>query len=105
MSYPTSRIIATKTWYPEMLEHIRKNWNMDFDWLDYIKFVKSLNKILDKIRKEGHAKPAMFFCKTCNKRHESNFSEVSVGIRLFETFFKFKLLGIRRPPCLVEKYP
>lgn len=83
MNYPTSKIIATKTWYPEMLEHIRKTWHKDYDWPAYIKLVGSLNKILAQVREDGHANPAMFFCKTCNEHHESKFSGVSVPALLY----------------------
>lgn len=103
MRYPTERVIATKTWYPEMLEYIQKHWNVEFEWSDYIKLCKKLNKILKKIREKNSLKPATFFCKNCNDRVSSKFSEVTVSGLLY-TLIKYKFIEEPAGKKLLNKW-
>ncbi len=68
----------SRTWFPEMIERLRKDWRGDLDMAEVIALAQRLDRMLQEIRTERAIKPAMFRCPQCGRRSPEGPRRVSV---------------------------
>ena len=74
---------AHTTWFPELKEMLKKNWNKKFSIQEQFELVEELNSKLNQIRKDGNMQPPMIWCSNCKKRHRGAFTNVSITAMYF----------------------
>ena len=69
---------AHRTWFPEMIEMLRMEWNSSMSVEELISLRDRLDATLQAIRIERNILPPMMWCPNCQKRHRSKPPKVSV---------------------------
>ena len=92
IKYPTNTAMPNKTWYPAMLDYIKENWDISFNWQKYILICKKLNEILEKIQIDKKLKPMVLFCKKCNEYRTSKFPKVTIS-SFIHTLIRFEYIN------------
>jgi len=69
---------AHTTWFPELKQLLRDNWNINLTIPDQFELVAGLNNKLNQIRTERNIQPPMMWCPNCQERHRSRFMDVSI---------------------------
>jgi hypothetical protein len=67
-----------RTWFSEMVEHLRKEWRKDMPLPDFIALTAELDEMLYAIRKQRNIVPAMMWCRECQARVQQAEPKVSV---------------------------
>jgi hypothetical protein len=69
---------AQRTWFPEMIEMLRTEYDVTFSIPELVAFTDRLDGTLQRIRAERRIVPPMFWCPYCRKRVRSARPRVSV---------------------------
>ena len=69
---------ASRTWFPEMVDALRREWSQDLTWDQLVTLRDALDQTLQQIRKERRIRPPMMPCSACGKRHRAAPPAVSV---------------------------
>ena len=69
---------AHRTWFPEMIEMLREEWNPSMSYEELISFRDRLDVALQTIRTDRNIIPPMMWCPHCKKRQRSVPSKVSI---------------------------
>ena len=81
---------AHRTWFPEMIETLRREWSPSLSDEALIELRDRLDERLQQIRAERKILPPMFFCPRCQKRQRSARPRVSVRA-LILSFGRFEI--------------
>lgn len=74
---------SNMTWFPELKNILKNQWNFNLSIQEHFDLMNILNTELSKVRKDLKVKPATFFCKYCNKRHEIKLNMVTITSMYF----------------------
>ena len=69
---------AQRTWFPEMVEILKEQWNPSMSWDQLISLRDRLDSILQSIRSDRNILPAMMLCPKCKEYHRSKPPSVSI---------------------------
>jgi len=69
---------ASRTWFPEMVDELRKQWHPGVTMEELIGLTSRLDDMLQQIRKESDILPPMFRCPHCGRHERAAASHVSV---------------------------
>jgi hypothetical protein len=69
---------ASRTWFPEMIDMLRREWGDSMSWPEFIQLTARLDFALQAIRSERNIQPPMMWCPKCQVRHRSAPTNVSV---------------------------
>ena len=69
---------AHTTWFPELKEILKNKWNSNLSIVQHFDLVDDLNNRLKQIRTDLNIQPPMMWCPKCQKRHRSQFTDVSI---------------------------
>ena len=69
---------AHTTWFPELKQLLKDNWNTNLTIPEQFELVTGLNNKLNQIRTERNIQPPMMWCPNCQERHRSRFMDVSI---------------------------
>ena len=69
---------AGRTWFPEMIDLLRTEWNSEMSFNDLIAFRERLDAILQRLRSERNVTPPMMWCPVCQARRKCAAPRVSV---------------------------
>jgi hypothetical protein len=67
-----------RTWFPEMVEALRREWCSELSWYALLQLRDRLDADLQRIRTERRLHPPMMNCRACGKRHPAAPPRVSV---------------------------
>ncbi len=70
---------AQRTWFPEMVDALRKRWRADLSFEGWIGLVAELDEMLQRIRAERHIHPPIFRC--LDYGHITQGAEIHVTVR------------------------
>lgn len=92
---------AHTTWFPELKVILRQKWNENLTISQQMELVQELHEKLNQIRIDGKIKPPMMWCPTCKKRHQGEFSKVSItgmyfALKRFEICTEEEFKKLRR---------
>ena len=73
---------AQHTWFPEMIETLRAEWNGTFSWPELIALAERLDAMLQAIRRDRHIPTPMTTCPRCKVRHRAAAPRVSLRAML-----------------------
>ena len=59
-----------RSWLPEMLEILKKEWNTSLSWEQFGALCERLTELRTKLRKERGVKGPRMYCRHCNGVHE-----------------------------------
>ena len=68
----------SRTWFPEMVDRLRRSWADDLGIGDLISLAAGLDQQLHAIRKSRDIKPPIILCRKCGKRGPAKDTRVSV---------------------------
>lgn len=69
---------AHTTWFPELKDILKERWNSKMTIEQHFDIVNDLNNKLTQIRTDLNIQPPMMWCPSCQKRHRSKFTDVSI---------------------------
>jgi hypothetical protein len=69
---------ASRTWFPEMIEMLREEWNPSMSYEELISLRDRLDVALQTIRTDRNILPPLMWCPHCTKRQRSAPSKVSI---------------------------
>ena len=69
---------AQRTWFPEMIAHLRSNWSVGLPMPVLIELRHELDGMLHRIRNSRNIKTPVITCPKCGKRGHAAEPEVSV---------------------------
>lgn len=69
---------AQRTWFPEMVGTLRKEWSCALTWSDLIHLRDGLDEALRRIRSEQGIRSPVIYCRRCRNRHAAAHPRVSV---------------------------
>ena len=69
---------AQKTWFPELVEILRKRWHPAMPWDTFVGLSHDLDAALSRIRAERNILPPLIKCRKCGKRERAKPPRVSV---------------------------
>jgi hypothetical protein len=72
-----------RSWLPEMLEMLKKEWNSSLSWEQLGALCERLTELRNSIRKATGIKGPRMFCRHCNEVHEMEFGPVTIRSGLF----------------------
>ena len=81
-----------RTWFPEMIEALRREWSPTLSDEALIGLRDRLDERLQQIRAERQLRPPMIFCPRCQKRQRAAEPRVSVRA-LILSFGRFGIGG------------
>lgn len=67
-----------RTWFPEMIDHLRRYWRDDLSLDEVIALAQKLDDMVREIRTERDIKPPTYRCPGCGQRHYEGERRVSV---------------------------
>jgi len=70
---------ASRTWFSEMVEALRREWKPDMPWEQVIALRDRLDAMLQEIRSSRQIRPPTMWCPVCNQRTQQ--AEPSVSVR------------------------
>ena len=70
---------AHRTWFPEMVEELRRRWKPDSPFRELIELSDNLDLQVTQIRTERHIRPPMIRCSKCG--HSGRAAEPRVSVR------------------------
>src|SRR3989339_321801 len=70
---------ASRTWFSEMVETLRREWKPDMLWEEIIALRDRLDAMLQQIRLSRGIRPPTMWCPVCNERTQQ--AEPSVSVR------------------------
>ncbi len=73
----------SRTWFPEMVEVLRREWKPDIPWEEIIALRDCLDSMLQQIRLSRGIRPPTMWCPVCNKRTQQASPSVSVRAVIF----------------------
>lgn len=80
---------AHRTWFPELVKTLKKEWNPLMSFGELISLRDHLDEILQTIRKDRKNFPPMMWCPKCKRRTPSQPTKVTVrGVILAIQRFK-----------------
>ncbi|MBI2361299.1 MAG: hypothetical protein HYV04_20730, partial [Deltaproteobacteria bacterium] len=59
---------ASRTWFSEMVETLRREWKPDMPWEEIIALRDRLDAMLQQIRLSRGIRPPTMWCPVCNER-------------------------------------
>ena len=74
---------ASRTWFSEMVETLRREWKPDMPWEEIIALRDRLDAMLQKIRLSRGIRPPTMWCPVCNERTQQAEPTVSVRAVIF----------------------
>ena len=69
---------AQRSWFPEIIEMLHKEWNSSMPIEELIVLVKHLDEKLQYIRKSRNIIPPMMWCPVCKKNQRTAEPKLSV---------------------------
>src|SRR3989338_4396648 len=74
---------ASRTWFSEMVETLRREWKPDMLWEEIIALRDRLDAMLQQIRLSRGIRPPAMWCPVCNERTQQVEPTVSVRAVIF----------------------
>ena len=74
---------ASRTWFSEMVETLRREWKPDMLWEEIIALRDRLDAMLQQIRLSQGIRPPTMWCPVCNERTQQAEPTVSVRAVIF----------------------
>ena len=74
---------ASRTWFSEMVEALRREWRPDMPWTQVIALRDQLDAMLQEIRSSRQIQPPTMWCPTCNEGTQQAPPSVSVRALIF----------------------
>lgn len=74
---------ASRTWFSEMVEVLRRGWKPDMPWEEIIALRDCLDTMLQQIRLSRGVRPPTMWCSVCNQRTRQAPPTVSVRAVIF----------------------
>ena len=74
---------ASRTWFSEMVEALRREWKPDMPWEEIIALRDRLDAMLQEIRFSRQIRPPTMWCPVCNERTQQAPPSVSVRAVIF----------------------
>jgi hypothetical protein len=74
---------ASRTWFSEMVEALRREWRPDMPWGQVIALRDRLDAMLQEIRSSRQIRPPTMWCPACNERTQQAPPSVSVRALIF----------------------
>jgi hypothetical protein len=74
---------AQRAWFPEMLEELKRFWNPDVAWDEFVDFCARMTALRREIRQARGIKPPMTTCRKCGATGRSDLPDVSPRSALF----------------------
>lgn len=74
---------ASRTWFSEMVETLRREWRADMPWEEIIALRDRLDSMLREIRLSRGIRPPTMWCPVCNQRTRQAPPSVSVRAVIF----------------------
>ena len=74
---------ASRTWFSEMVEALRREWKPDMPWEEIIALRDRLDAMLQRIRLSRGIRPPTMWCPVCNERTQQAEPTVSVRAVIF----------------------
>ena len=69
---------ASRTWFSELVEALRREWKPDMPWEEIIALCDRLDSMLQEIRLSRGIRPPTMWCPVCNQRTQQAPPSVSV---------------------------
>lgn len=69
---------ASRTWFSEMIETLRQEWNSEMSWEQVFTLRDRLDAMLEEIRTSRNIRPPSMWCPVCNQRTQQAPPSVSV---------------------------
>jgi hypothetical protein len=69
---------AQRTWFPEMVETLRRQWRDSMSPAQCIELRDQLDAMLETLRTQRAIQPPLIYCPNCKARHRARFLRVSV---------------------------
>ena len=69
---------AGRTWFSEMVETLRHEWNSEMSWEQVFTLRDRLDAMLQEIRTSRSIRPPTMWCPVCNQRTQQASPSVSV---------------------------
>ena len=69
---------ASRTWFSEMIETVRQEWNLEMSWEQVFTLRDRLDAMLKEIRTSRNIRPSTMRCPVCNQRTQQAPPSVSV---------------------------
>lgn len=69
---------AHRTWFPEMIDTLRREWHAGMSMAEVIRLRDRLDAMLQSIQSERKIRPPMMRCPKCGKREPAAAPRVSV---------------------------
>ena len=88
---------ASRTWFSEMVEALRREWKPEMPWEQVITLRDRLDAMLQEIRSSRQIRPPTMWCPVCKQRTQQ--AEPSVSVRAI--IFALGRFGIA-PPAEVK---
>ena len=74
---------ASRTWFSEMVEALRQEWNSEMSWEQVIALRNRLDAMLQEIRTARSIRPPTMWCPVCKTRTQQAKPSVSVRAIIF----------------------
>ena len=82
---------ATRAWFPQMIEELRKKWTPTLSWDEYAELAREMTRLRTEIRREKSISSPRSFCKSCGGTHGMELLPIGIRSILF-TLKKAELL-------------
>lgn len=69
---------ASRTWFSEMIETLRQEWNSEMSWEQVFTLRDRLDVMLQEIRTSRNVRPPSMWCPVCDQRTQQAPPSVSV---------------------------
>jgi hypothetical protein len=69
---------ASRTWFSEMIETLRHEWNSEMSWEQVFTLRDRLDAMLQEMRTSRNIQPPSMWCPVCNQRTQQAPPSVSV---------------------------
>jgi len=69
---------ASRTWFSEMIDTLRQEWNSEMSWEQVITLRDRLDAMLQEIRTSRSIRPPTMWCPVCKKQSQQAPPRVSV---------------------------
>ena len=74
---------SNRSWLPEMLELLKKEWNSSLTWEQFGMLCERLTELRTRLRKERGVKAPRMYCRHCNAVHEMELGPVTIRSGIF----------------------
>lgn len=74
---------ASRTWFSEMVETLRREWKPEMPWEEVIVLRDHLDSMLEEIRLSRGIRPPSMWCPVCNRQTQQAPPSVSVRALIF----------------------